>query len=97
MSARSRRACRLPVALALALIAALGLAAMPALAAKVDLALVLAVDVSESVDAEEYELQHEGIARAFETAPLIDAIKQRPERRHRCAGAGMVGSATSKR
>lgn len=61
--------------LALALLAALGLAAMPALAAKVDLALVLAVDVSESVDAEEYELQHEGIAKAFETAPLVDAIR----------------------
>jgi hypothetical protein len=35
---------------------------------------VLAVDVSESVDGEEYELQHEGIARAFESAPLIAAI-----------------------
>ena len=38
----------------------------PAAAAKVAMALVLAVDVSESVDAGEYELQHEGIARAFE-------------------------------
>jgi hypothetical protein len=44
-------------------------------AASVDLALVLAVDVSESVDAEEYELQHEGIARAFENERLIDAIR----------------------
>jgi hypothetical protein len=50
------------------------LAAAPARAQAVDLALVLAVDVSESVDAEEYELQHEGIARAFESAPLIAAI-----------------------
>jgi hypothetical protein len=57
-------------------IAALALhAGTPAWAVPVDLALVLAVDVSESVDAEEYELQHEGIARAFETAPLVEAIR----------------------
>jgi len=43
-------------------------------AGPVDLALVLAVDVSESVDADEYQLQHEGIARAFETKTVIDAI-----------------------
>jgi hypothetical protein len=61
--------------LALALLAGLSLAAMPARAAPVDLALVLAVDVSGSVDAEEYELQHEGIARAFETPQLVDAIR----------------------
>jgi len=60
-------------AAALALLLSL-LAATSARAAAVDLALVLAVDVSESVDAEEYELQHEGIARAFESAPLIAAI-----------------------
>src|SRR5258708_19300118 len=60
-------------AAALALLLSL-LAAASARAAAVDLALVLAVDVSESVDAEEYELQHEGIARAFESAPLIAAI-----------------------
>jgi len=40
----------------------------------VDLALVMAVDVSESVDADEYQLQHEGIARAFEDERLIEAI-----------------------
>src|SRR5581483_5953257 len=53
---------------------ALLLATGAARAAPVDVALVLAVDVSESVDAEEYELQHEGIARAFESAPLVAAI-----------------------
>lgn len=47
----------------------------PAAAAKVAMALVLAVDVSESVDAGEYELQHEGIARAFENAEVIDTIQ----------------------
>lgn len=61
--------------LAVAALAALCLAAPRARAAPVDLALVLAVDVSESVDAGEYELQHEGIARAFETPDLIDAIR----------------------
>jgi hypothetical protein len=37
--------------------------------------VVLAVDVSESVDAGEYQLQHEGIARAFENAQVIDTIR----------------------
>lgn len=41
----------------------------------VDLDLVLAVDVSESIDADEYTLQHEGIARAFEDGRTIDAIR----------------------
>jgi hypothetical protein len=50
------------------------LAAASARAATVDLALVMAVDVSESVDADEYELQHEGIARAFESPPVLAAI-----------------------
>ncbi|HXQ49660.1 MAG TPA: DUF1194 domain-containing protein [Stellaceae bacterium] len=47
----------------------------PAGAEPVDVALVLAVDVSESVDAEEYMLQHEGIARAFETKEVVDVIR----------------------
>jgi hypothetical protein len=51
-------------------------AAAPANAAGV--ALVLAVDVSESVSADRYLLQHEGIARAFESEPLIDAIMAVP-------------------
>jgi hypothetical protein len=42
------------------------------------LALVLAVDVSESVSSERYLLQHEGIARAFETPLLVDAITAVP-------------------
>jgi hypothetical protein len=41
-------------------------------------ALVLAIDVSESVSAERYMLQHDGIARAFETPLLIDAIAAVP-------------------
>lgn len=41
-------------------------------------ALVLAVDVSESVSSDRYALQREGIARAFETPQLIDAIAAVP-------------------
>jgi hypothetical protein len=41
-------------------------------------ALVLAIDVSESVSSERYLLQHEGIARAFETPLLVDAIAAVP-------------------
>jgi hypothetical protein len=51
---------------------AIGLAAVPGHAAAI--ALVLAVDVSESVSTDRYVLQQEGIARAFETPQLIDAI-----------------------
>ena len=42
------------------------------------IALVLAVDVSESVSSERYVLQHEGIARAFEAPQLIKAIAEQP-------------------
>ncbi len=42
------------------------------------MALVLAVDVSESVDADEYQLQHEGIARAFENPDVVAAIAAGP-------------------
>ncbi len=51
--------------------------AAPAQAAAV--ALVLAIDVSESVSSERYILQHDGIARAFETPLLIDAIAAVPD------------------
>jgi uncharacterized protein DUF1194 len=65
----------MPFARLFPLVALALLASAPARAALVDLALVLAVDVSQSVDAQEYELQHEGIARAFETASLVEAIR----------------------
>jgi hypothetical protein len=51
-------------------------ATVPARAAAV--ALVLAIDVSESVSSERYLLQHEGVARAFETPQLVDAIAAVP-------------------
>ena len=49
---------------------------VPAAAASV--ALVLAIDVSESVSNERYTLQHEGLARAFESSQLIDTITAVP-------------------
>jgi hypothetical protein len=51
-------------------------AAWPARAASV--ALVLAIDVSGSVSPGRYRLQHDGIARAFESPQLIKAITRVP-------------------
>jgi Ca-activated chloride channel homolog len=48
-------------------------AAMPAA-----LAIVLAADVSASVDANSFVLQRDGIARAFENRSLVDAIAAAP-------------------
>ncbi len=59
------------------LVLAATLAVLPAPAARadiVDVALVLAIDVSLSVDDGEYELQREGIARAFESPALVASI-----------------------
>jgi hypothetical protein len=55
----------------------LTLLAVPA-ARAAGVALVLAVDVSESVSAGRYGLQREGIARAFESPQLIKAIAAVP-------------------
>jgi hypothetical protein len=59
--------------LAAALAAGLGLAA-PAQARSVDLALVLALDVSGSINAERFELQRRGYAQAFRSHDVIEAI-----------------------
>lgn len=52
----------------------------PALAAQkiVDLALILAVDSSYSVDSVEYRLQMQGLAQAFQTREVVEAIKNGP-------------------
>ncbi|MDX2309240.1 MAG: DUF1194 domain-containing protein [Hyphomicrobium sp.] len=47
----------------------------------VDTALVVSVDVSNSVDAERYKLQMEGIAAALEDESVIDAILTGPNGR----------------
>ena len=73
----NRAASRLAI-LALALLAWTGIAraagAEPAAARPVDVALVLAVDVSGSVNAERFELQRRGYAAAFASREVIDAI-----------------------
>jgi Protein of unknown function (DUF1194) len=55
-------------------VALIGSAALPAAARPVDLALVLAVDVSGSVNGERYELQRRGYAQAFASDEVIAAI-----------------------
>ncbi len=47
---------------------------MPAAALSCDLALVLAVDVSGSVDASEYRIQMEGLATALQDSIVADAL-----------------------
>lgn len=55
-----------------ALLIAVFFKAVPAFGASV--ALVLALDVSASVTADSYVLQHDGIARAFENPRLVQAV-----------------------
>lgn len=47
----------------------------------VDLALVLAVDVSRSIDDDEFTLQRQGYAEAFTHPAVIQAIQANPHRR----------------
>jgi hypothetical protein len=66
----------------LSLFASVSLAASPALAQAdefdVDLELVLAVDVSRSMDVEEQRTQREGYIAAFRHPDVIDAIRTGP-------------------
>ena len=54
--------------------AVLAVSIAAAAARTIDLALVLAVDVSGSVNAERFELQRQGYAKAFASREVIDAI-----------------------
>jgi hypothetical protein len=55
---------------------------MPACAAeRVDLVLVLAADISRSVDAVKFQLQRSGYAAAFSNPRVIEAIRGGPSRR----------------
>jgi hypothetical protein len=65
-------------ALVLGGVALLGFPAATGSARAASVALVLALDVSESVSNERYLLQQEGIARAFESPQLIEAIAAAP-------------------
>jgi Protein of unknown function (DUF1194) len=60
--------------LLIAIAAASCLGAVPCRAEAVDLALVLAVDVSGSIDTERFAVQRNGYAAAFDNASVIDAI-----------------------
>ena len=68
-------------AVILFLAGALPAASVGAQAASVDLRLVLAVDCSYSVDAREFRLQMQGIASAFRSEELAQAIAQGDHRR----------------
>jgi hypothetical protein len=48
---------------------------LPSRAEQVDLALVLAVDVSGSIDSERFAIQRNGYAAAFDNASVIEAIR----------------------
>ena len=50
----------------------------PAMARNVDVALVLAVDVSGSVNGERFELQRQGYAKAFTSPEVLGAIASGP-------------------
>jgi hypothetical protein len=77
MRARSRnlRAMRLASLLLLFCLAT------PAVAENVDLALVLAVDTSGSVDGREFKLQMDGIAEAFTSPDVISAALSGPHQK----------------
>ena len=60
-------------------------------AEQVDLFLVLAADVSRSVDNEKFQLQREGYAAAVSDPRVLDAIRVGPHRPHRADLCRMVG------
>jgi hypothetical protein len=68
------RVLRLAFATALAVIAGLAAAADDAPPASADLALVLAVDISNSMSPEQYQLQMAGLTQAFEDKDVQQAI-----------------------
>jgi hypothetical protein len=65
----------------IALAALLQGATGPAFAVPVDAELVLAVDVSKSIDDREFELQRRGYADAFRDRKVLDAIRSGAEQR----------------
>jgi hypothetical protein len=74
---RSRSAARaLAAAVLAAFVAALPVAGKAASETEVDLALVLAVDVSRSMDDDEQKLQRDGFVEAFRARAVHDAIRK---------------------
>jgi len=66
--------------LALATLAVVASKAFPACADEVDMALVLAVDVSGSIDTERFNIQRDGYAAAFTNPQVLEAIVTGPHR-----------------
>jgi hypothetical protein len=64
------------VAVTLAALAAIGAVAPASAETEVDIALVIAVDVSYSMDPDEQALQREGFAEAFRSPLVQDAIRK---------------------
>jgi hypothetical protein len=67
--------CARTALLAAALVFATLLGSLPAIAEEVDLALVIAVDISYSMDPEEQDLQREGFVEAFRSPIVHQAIR----------------------
>ena len=72
---------------AFAFVAAAMLAAPPAWSRDVDLALILAIDVSGSVNAERWELQRRGYEAAFNSPEVLQSIGSGP---HKAIAVTMV-------
>jgi hypothetical protein len=79
MTAATRRLIRVLVLLSVAVLWAPS--APRADSAAVDLELVLAVDVSRSIDDDEYALQKRGYAEAFVNPAVLNAIRANPHQR----------------
>lgn len=62
----------------------------------VDVLLVLAADVSRSIDAGKYDLQRKGYASAFVDPRVLDAIASNPDKRIAVAFVEWAGSASQK-
>src|SRR5262249_15080338 len=71
----------------IALLFACVLVAPPAWSKDVDLALILAIDVSGSVNAERWELQRRGYEAAFNSLEVLQSITSRP---HKAIAVTMV-------
>ena len=69
------------VRLVLGLVALVAVQSAPARAQEVDLLLVLASDVSRSVDTRKFELQRQGYAAALSNSRVVEAIRSGPHGR----------------
>ena len=75
---------------------AAGAADVPPSAARVDLMLVLAADVSRSIDADKYELQRKGYASAMSDPEVLRAIAAGPTGRIAVAFVEWAGSSSQR-